>query len=434
MKLHSRALACVALLLACGAGLQAARGIPAPLLIQLSNGWTVIAAEVVESRRKPGAEPNEDAPYTTVLRVVRVLAAPKDVGRDLVPGARITLDLSYGYAATVEDYGGIDPQTGTPDALKSGEKFYMSVKPIGAGRCQHAGGAGAAKWVRQFDPEYEGLVSKVEALARLPEDARYRRCVEIVADAETPDCFRQAALSGIYYWGTRYPTPDAERAAHTRARTDLLTIWNNPNARMSSDLLLAIDSRLKTVARQDPTWLEGRERVWLEWFLSPLPTTAAERESTLTKRWNTLSLFREMLLDRPESFAGRLMSTIERQDIHVRLRAALFFALAHGFQLSEFENRSWEVFLQKELPELIEDGDVMTLRALSYFGRQAQEPADHISKRRFIPNEDVARAMERARARLQENPELPQSDTAIIELSNAIETIRRVDGGEKKDD
>ncbi len=406
---------------------HAARIIPAPLLVQLVDGYAVVAAEVVASRPMADEEYDKDdefVPRMVIFKVVRVVAGPARLNRILFPDAQFSVKLDWGYGALVEEYGGMDPTLHMPAAAKPGAKFYLTIKPKARLEYEHAHGSGAAEWVQQFDPEYEQLIRDVPQLAAMPKQQRYRRCLEIVSDPSAPDKLRQHALCGVYYWGASYGTPEAERLARTRAFEDLLKVWNDPRAQFSDEMLFSLDYILSDVGYQKPEWPEARERVWLEWFVSPLPSDSDARIRALGNRWRGTGILARILESRPNETAKRLESIVSNENAQSQLRTAAFITLVRGFQTAEQERREWVDFFNEVFPRIVDTADPSSLRQIAWLVREAGEPTDNSVRRRFVPTDAGICAMKGAAARMRQHPELSQADIAAEELNVAIKTLK----------
>jgi len=122
---------------------HAARIGPAPLLSQFEEGYGIVAAGVVDSKR---VTPPDKYPalYDVVFKIHEVAAQPLQ-GEVFAfkPGDSITIRLSAGYACQIEwDVG---------SALTKGKCYYLILRQKKDGTFEHSNGASALRGVSKFE-------------------------------------------------------------------------------------------------------------------------------------------------------------------------------------------------------------------------------------------------------------------------------------------
>ena len=415
------------ILSACGPAARAARMVPDPILVQLEQGYGVVAAEVVKAERI-GQEDRLPTRYAVTFAVTEVLA-DSQAGLGLKGGDALAVELAVGYAAEVEDWG-TPGEGGGKDAdraggpFATGAKFYLTIRKNETGRFEHARGASAARNVEQFDPNGTRLVGRLRQLADLPKERRAEAALKVVADPREAERLRMEAVAALNYWVGH---SQAERVNREEILKRMEAIWNDPKAAMSTDLVMASDYLLRG---NTTSWekSDARRRVLLERVFAPFPEEPGARQSAVQARERVVWFLGDYLKHRPEEAAAVIIPklTDEKWPAHFRWRLAR--TLQYAYQSADVERGEWAQALQAYYPKAVDAADPWLLRLLA---ASVESGTKLEGKRRFMVGRETREALTRAGERAKRIAEEPGADPNAVTAVHDVERALKALGGQR---
>lgn len=397
---------------------------PDPVLVQLEQGYGVVAVEVVKAERR-GPEDEHPARYAVTFTVEEVLA-DSAAGLGLKAGVALLVELGVGYAAEVEDYGPPDEGAGkgadrAGGPFAGGAKYYVTIRKNETGNFEHATRASAARRVEKFDPDDTRLVARLRELADLPKERRAEAALKVVADPGETEKLRMAAVAALKYWvGPR----QAQRVNREAILKRMEAIWNDPKAGMSTDLIMATDHLL----RESTNWekSDARRRVLLERVFAPFPQEPEARQSAVRARDQVVWFLGDYFKHRPEEAATVIIPklTDEKWPAQFRWRLAGISQLA--YQGADVERGEWAEALQAYYPKAIEAADPWVLRLLA---GSVESGTKAEGKRRFVAGKETRAALARAGERVKRIAREPGGDpNAVSAVHDVDKALKALDG------
>jgi len=396
----------------------AARASPDPLLVQLENGYAIIAAEVIKAEKLPSNQPYPAA-YAVTFAIREVLA---DAGLKFKPDDSLLIQLAVGYACTVEDWGARGGEGAKqPDGpFTKGAKFYLAVRKNAEGNLEHAPGASAAQCVDKFDPARATLVARLRDLAAVPKERRLDNALKIATSQREPEDIRIAIITGLarQLWHER-EIPQARQKILDAAQA----IWSNAKAEMSTELLMSVDFLLRCNSQE---WEKSatRRSTLLERIFAPFPAEPKTRELEVRARDQVVWFLRDDLLVRPDETSKIIIEKMNDPVWPGQFRWRIAGLLQYAYQTADAEHADWAAALQGYYPKAIEQADPWVLRLLAGSIESGIKPS---AKRRFIAGnqtrEALAHAGENVKKLSKEKDGDPNANTAIFDVDRALKAL-----------
>jgi hypothetical protein len=306
-----------------------ARGIPEPVLVQLEEGYGVVAAEVVQGKPLP---PEENVPSYAVTFKVKEVLADASGGLGLKSGEELLVELTVGYAGMVEERGSDDH----PDLFPKGAKFYLTIRKNEEGKFEHAMGASAARHVQSFAPDEARLLARLRDLAAVPKDRRLDEVLKVFVDARESENLRIAAMSAMSYWHWH---DRVDKPTRDRMRSAVENAWSDPKTGMTTPLMLAADYFLRGASIE---WekSDARRQVFLVHVFAPFPEEPEARQLAIRKRDEVTFFLRDDLRHQPET-AKVVIENLRDAKWPAEFRSRLAMMLLHGFKFADIERPEW---------------------------------------------------------------------------------------------
>lgn len=401
---------------------NAARILPRPLLIQMEQGYGVVAAVIEKATR---VSPAKDYPtyFDVRFKVYEVLAQTVTGGPlPAKAGGTLNLRVSVGYACLVEMWGGGRP-------LAVGQKYLLTVKyNKKSGEYEHAYGAGAARMVEDFTPQSKTFFAKIHALARLSLTQRLKQCRDLVSKPEADPELRSQAL-----WWVRervwHGEKDQERQETAKA---LLLAWNKPTGANSIDFLEELDYALRIVSFSFAE-SEEREDIWLAHIFAPIPVGPAKQQDEIARKRGAVAYWtlRDFGRTHPKKTGDRLMKELAKADWPVELSLRVAGCLQTIYEEEKEAEPAWERALQSYYPRAIASADGWGLRCLTMNLLDHPHRNKSTMFRTFRPGPATERSLREALERMQKQARTMPQGEAQVAIYDIEEVLEQLKSGQK---
>ena len=390
------------------------------MLVQLEQGYAIVAASVVKSEPLPGGPEAFPRAYAVTFTVDDVLSDP--AGIEVKSGDPLPIELRVGYGSVVESWHGTAAGDGndsdSPFPLEA--KFYLTIRQDQAGRFEHAPGAGAACRVEQFEPDQARLIARLATLAALPKERRLDAMLDALTHANQSDDVRMAVLAALRHalWRDQLEPADRERVIRT-----ITALWSDPGHAHSVQLVNAMDALLRANTR-DWKHSETRRRVLLEYIFAPFPQEPDAREAAVRERDRVVWFLRDYLAHQPEEAGELVIRQMRDARWPAQFRWRLAGLLQYTYQRSDAHHPAWADALQDYYPQAIDAADPWVLRLIA---GSIRDGTKNNATRPFIAGPETRHALERSTERMKRLAEQPSADiqaqNAVYDVARAIEAL-----------
>lgn len=402
-------------LLTIGQGaLYAARVIPEPFLIQMEQGYGVIAAVVEKATELPVSEKEKNVVrvYDVRFRVEEILAQ-SIVGGPLPArkGSTIDLRLAVGYGSEIENFCVFS--TNGSEVLGEGKRYILTVKYNKKNRTyEHARGASAAHGVTSFDPDVRRFYRKIHEIADAPPDGRVKRCRQLLLEATAGSSMEAALRCAVLQWllNRAEKSRDEGRVGPDRptksevveTRRLLMRVWTNSTANYIIEDLIDLDYYCRAMV---PSFDESAERreVWLKHLFAPIPGGApADIRARVHERVDRgFFLLSDLAKKQPKLVGLYLVKELNSNNWPMLFRIYIAMQLRRLYEFETNVDPLWEGALQTFYEKAIAVADAEGLSSLA----SAFSTKPHVSRRgkgrgfkaRFSLEESLGKALQRMR-------------------------------------
>jgi hypothetical protein len=362
----------------------AGRSSPLPLLKQFSDGYGMVAAEVVSITPVGHEEPLQRS-FEFVFKVKQIIAQPVVGGPfSFTPGDSLSLPLTVGYGSTIED------------SPKAGDLYFLTIKRSGAGSFEHADGSGAAHQMKPFTKSEAAFYDRIRSLAAIPKAEQLDRWLAVEQDNTVPDAVRREVLCGIEIpepWEDKDFPPQNLRKIHV----SLQRVWNDPGDTHSYWHANSLDFML---TKCDRTFENSVVR--LDGWMRQLFARTPENLKNDNDRDNFAQQQLYRLMDTyPKELGNRLIAEMNNRQWPAEFRLSIAGALLGQILHSEHSQPEWEPALQKLYAELLADSTPWVVRLVTAHISRGHVD-NNLHKPRFRADADVVRALRNAYSRMKE--------------------------------
>jgi hypothetical protein len=401
-----------------------------PLLIQMDQGYGVIAAVITKTTAVPFKDGAKYPTYYDVqFKVHEIYAQPITGDRFAVKKDNVfDLRIPVGYACLVEDrwLGPSNDADREDGPLAVGKKYILTLQYDPKEEVyQHAHGAGAARMVKEFTREEKTLIQSARELAATPLPDRLKKSRALVADSAADTNLRLEALA-VLRWRIWHDRADVDERKDT-ARV-LLSIWNDKNNEESDYFIDCLDFALRIT---EPSFEKSTERedVWLARIFAPINADQPKAREEIGRRRGDLAFFKLTGFGEahPKKIGDRLVKELANSDWPLELTWRVAGALQTIYEQSPEANETWERALQDYYPPAIDAADEWLLRLLVSNLEIRKHPHDSAEKRNFKPGPRTVKAFEQALARMrsEEDPEKrKENSAAIYHLEKLLKSLK----------